>query len=185
VSESDPNIDDSSPQSVETEPLAVEARDQPTHPDPYEGAVPPGYDWPTHGGYLGCLIGLMASCLLAAFLGSTLYASLSCSSPIPGQVLTGCRPTVPGGVAALLTVLTFVAAEVGFGRLGWVLGRRFYREYAPQPTWGETDDYALEDDSKPEGGEHAITASEDVPPEQEEASAEETRADARPDELRT
>ncbi|MGH2505564.1 MAG: hypothetical protein ACRDID_23885, partial [Ktedonobacterales bacterium] len=25
----------------------------------YRGATPPGYDWPTHGGYLGCLIGVM------------------------------------------------------------------------------------------------------------------------------
>jgi len=55
--------------------------------DLYEGAVPPGYDWTTHGGYLGCLIGLMASCLFGAFLGSTLFAALSCSSPIPGDTL--------------------------------------------------------------------------------------------------
>ena len=178
MSASNPNIDDSSPQSAETKPVAAEASDRPARSDPYEGAVPPGYDWPTHGGYLGCLLGLMASCLLGAFLGSTLYGSLSCSSPIPGQILTGCRPMMPGAVAALLTVLTFIAAAAGLGRLGWILGRRFYREYAQQPTWGEDDNYA------PEGSEHANAAVQDVPPEQEEPPTEETRADPRPDELR-
>jgi hypothetical protein len=183
VSESSPSVDNTAPRREEVQPPARGAADQPVRPDPYEGAVPPGYDWPTHGGYLGCLLGLMASCLLAAFLGSTLYASLSCSSPIPGQTLTGCRPMVPSTVAALLTVLTLVVAVVGLGRLGWVLGRRFYREYAQRPTWGESDTYL------PEGGGPGapmVSASDAVSTEQDAASTGEQQPDARTtDELRT
>lgn len=110
--------------------------------DLYEGAVPPGYDWPTHGGYLGCLIGLMASCLIGAFLGSTLFAALSCTSPIPGDTLIqGCRPLLPGVVSALLTLAVFAVATILLARLGWILGKRFLREYPqPRPTWGESDE---------------------------------------------
>jgi hypothetical protein len=89
-------------------------------PDPTEGAVPPGYDWPTHGGYLGCLISLIASCLIGGFLGSTLFAALSYWR------------IVPGIVSILLTIAVYAAVFVGLGRLGWRLGKRFYREY-PQP----------------------------------------------------
>ncbi len=51
-----------------------------------EGAVPPGYDWPTHGGYLGCLLSLMASCLIGGFLGTTLFAALGYSHAVPKVV---------------------------------------------------------------------------------------------------
>jgi hypothetical protein len=118
---------------------ASERNSQTVREDPYEGAVPPGYDWPTHGGYLGCLIGLMASCLIGGFLGSTLFAALRYWN------------IVPGVVSALLTVLVFIACTAGLGRIGWVLGRRFYREYPqPGPTWGEVDD-------KPEAETQAIS----------------------------
>lgn len=105
-----------------------------TPPDPYEGAVPPGYDWPTHGGYLGCLLSLMASCLIGGFLGSTLFAALSYH-----QIL-------PQPVTITLTVAVYLVIIVGLGRLGWVLGRRFYRQYTPPDvqTWGEHDDYTPE-----------------------------------------
>jgi uncharacterized membrane protein YedE/YeeE len=85
--------------------------------EPAEGAVPPGYDWPTHGGYLGCLLSLMASCLIGGFLGSTLFAALSYWR------------IVPAVVAILLTIAVYAAVFIGLGRLGWILGKRFYREY--------------------------------------------------------
>lgn len=99
--------------------------------NPYEGAVPPGYDWPTHGGYLGCLLGVMASCLLGGFIGSTMFPALAHYN------------LMPGWVAGLLTLVVYVVLVGGIGRLGYVLGRRFLREY-PQPTgktWGEDDDF--------------------------------------------
>lgn len=107
-------------------------RDDSINPDdPYEGAVPPGYDWPTHGGYLGCLLGVMASCLLGGFIGSTMFPAFAHYN------------LMPGWVAGLLTLAVYVLLVAGIGRLGYVLGRRFLREYA-QPagkTWGEDDDY--------------------------------------------
>lgn len=125
----------------------VEGTERPERPeDPHEGAVPAGYDWPTHGGYLGCLLGVMASCLLAAFFGSTVFAALRCSSPIPGDpTVNGCRALLPGSVTILLTVVVTLAIVVALGRLGFVLGKRWLREYpqAQGGTWGERDD-ALE-----------------------------------------
>ncbi len=101
--------------------------------DPYEGAVPPGYDWPTHGGYLGCLMGLVSSCLVAGFLVSTVFAVLAQTNGVA-------RP-----LYALVAVVIFLACAIGLGRLGWVLGRRFYREYPQRRAvvWGEDD---VEDD---------------------------------------
>ena len=90
--------------------------------DPHEGATPPEYDWPTHGGYLGCLLGLMAACALSGFLGGTWFAVLA----------------APGWVRLVITVVVAVAAFVGLGRLGWVLGKRFYREYAQPARPGHT-----------------------------------------------
>jgi len=98
---------------------------------PEAGAVPPGYDWPTHGGYLGCLLGMMPACLVGGFLGSTFVAFLNKAG------------VVPPVVAGLLVAALFVACVVGFGRIGWVLGRRFYRKYPrSEPTWGEDESAA-------------------------------------------
>jgi hypothetical protein len=59
----------------------------------------------------------MASCLIGGFLGTTFFAALSYQKIVP-------RP-----ITVLLTVIVFVAVTLGLGRLGWVLGKRFYREY--------------------------------------------------------
>jgi hypothetical protein len=111
----DPTVADDLPQ----DDLTGTVRDPYAGPeevrDPHEGAVPPGYDWPTHGGYLGCLLGLMASCLVTGFLGSTLVAVIA----------------APPLVRGLLDVTVAVVAILGLGRLGWVLGKRLYREYPP------------------------------------------------------
>lgn len=101
------------------------ARDVPD--DPYEGATPPGFDWPTHGGYLGCLLGLVVACMLCGLIGAPL-AQLSnfrvLSTPL----------------ALVLTLAAAIVLIALFGRLGWALGKRFYREYpqpAGRPVWGE------------------------------------------------
>ncbi|MGH2517950.1 MAG: hypothetical protein ACRDHP_20075 [Ktedonobacterales bacterium] len=98
--------------------------------DPYDHAVPPGYDWPTHGGYLGCLLGLLASCPVA-FVASTFIPPLARYDGVPGWIV------------APLTVVVFLVIFFAVGRFGFILGKRFLREY-PQParkTWGEDDDY--------------------------------------------
>lgn len=99
-----------------------------------QGATPPGYDWPTHGGYLGCLLAVMFACLLAplgyivvGFIGALLYPKLG---------------GLGVGLAIALTVIGYVATFVALSRLGWRLGKRFFRAY-PQPAgpgWGEADD---------------------------------------------
>lgn len=105
----------------------------------YRGATPPGYDWPTHGGYLGCLIGVMTACLLAP-LGYILFGFV-------GAFLI--HPLGGFGVAlsVLITVGVYVAVFIALSRLGWRMGKRFLREYEQpsRPVWGEDDeeDYPL------------------------------------------
>jgi hypothetical protein len=107
----------------------------PTEPPEHEveGAVPPGYDWPTHGGYLGCLVGTIAACLVTGFFGANLFSYLYVARGWPFPLF------------ALLTLVLFAGAIMLLGQLGWRLGRRFYRYYPqPKPTWGENDVAAAE-----------------------------------------
>lgn len=118
------------PQDIRTETSDLVGAEAPEKAeDPYEGAVPPGYDWPTHGGYLGCLMGVVASTVVAMLLTApVLYFA-----------------DVPLAIVWLLRVVVFLACIIGGGRLGWALGRRFYREYPHErPTWGEHDDAEVE-----------------------------------------
>jgi hypothetical protein len=112
----------------ETSDTSAGQTSTPAREDPYEGAVPPGYDGPTHGGYLGCLLAQLPACLVGGFLGSTLYNYLILARLLPDVVV------------GLLAAATFIAGMIIFGRIGWILGRRFYRAYEqPTPTWGEND----------------------------------------------
>ena len=95
------------------------------------GAAPPGVEWNTHGGYLGCLIGCLASFLIGGFLGS---------------VLLGTLYVVGGGAALVLaavSVVIYTGIVYGLCRLGWWLGKRYYRSYQTtgSTTWGEHDEF--------------------------------------------
>ncbi len=107
----------------------------------YRGATPPGYDWPTHGGYLGCMLGVIVSVLMAP-LGYILF----------GFVGAFLAPMLGGfgvALAVILTVAVYLAVFIGLSRLGWALGKRFLREYEQpvRPVWGEDDE---EDYPQPE-----------------------------------
>ncbi len=106
--------------------------------DPQAGAVPPGYDWPTHGGYLGCLLGLIVSCLLCGAVGAPI-AEISNHQALPAPLAIGITLLLAALFAAIL------------GRVGWVLGRRFYREY-PQPAGHRTWYQQQEDEERAERG---------------------------------
>ncbi|HEX8998011.1 MAG TPA: hypothetical protein VF812_18425 [Ktedonobacterales bacterium] len=111
----------------------------------YRGATPPGYDWPTHGGYLGCLLGVMTACLLAP-LGYIVFGFL-------GAFLARPLGGVGFALAVIVTVAAYLAIFVGLTRLGWFMGRRFLREYEQpaRPVWGEDDeeDYPIVVDADP------------------------------------
>ncbi|HEX9067879.1 MAG TPA: hypothetical protein VF807_03845 [Ktedonobacterales bacterium] len=93
-----------------------------------EGATPPGYDWPTNGGYLGCLMGLILACVVAGFLGANFFSFI---------YIAANQSTL---VFVLINVVVFALVAAGLGRLGWLLGKRFYRYYPqPEPSWGEDD----------------------------------------------
>lgn len=100
----------------------------------YRGATPPGYDWPTHGGYLGCLLGVMIACLLAP-LGYILFGFV-------GAFLVHPLGGVGVALAVIITVAAYLAVFVALSRLGWYMGKRFLREYEQpsRPVWGEDDD---------------------------------------------
>lgn len=106
----------------------------------YEGATPPGYDeWPTHGGYLGCLLGVMTACVLAP-LGYIIFGFL-------GSLLSPSLGTFGVVLAGVVTAALYLAVFIGIARLGWTMGRRFLREYdePARPRWGEasSEDYPL------------------------------------------
>jgi hypothetical protein len=138
--------------------------------DEVEGATPPGYDWPTHGGYLGCLMGVMAGVLFGGFIGANIFAAYY-------NVLN-----LPLAVYILLNVALFLALLIGLGRLGWWLGRRFYRYY-PQPagaTWGEANETeAVSDatklDQERQEASHASSASDALGPDTAPSVPEEQR----------
>ena len=131
--ETDDALNDESRPAAQPDPesATLETASTPVE-DEFEGAAPPGYDWPTHGGYLGCLMGVMAGVLLGGFLGANIFAAYY-------NVLD-----LPLAIYILLNVALFLVSLIGLGRLGWWLGRRYYRHF-PQPagpTWGESDDSA-------------------------------------------
>ena len=126
-----------------------------------EGAVPPGYDWPTHGGYLGCLVGTLAACPIVGFIAANVWALFHAS-----------RLAFP---LFLLLIAVSLVAIVGAGRLGWRLGRRFYRYYPqPLPTWGESDEAIAESEEGATPPEAAAATDEAVP---EDAAGEDAADD--------
>lgn len=111
-----------------------------------EGAVPPGYDWPTHGGYLGCLCGVVASFVVFGLIGANLLSFYWASGAISGPLFI------------LLAIVVFFVLAYLFGRAGFVLGKRFYRAYPQAPgqrNWGEDESVRIE-----AGAGDAVLASE-------------------------
>lgn len=124
-------------QSERPEPISAPTAASASDTDErYRGATPPGYDWPTHGGYLGCLIGVMTATLLAP-LGYIVFGFLGALLALP---LGGWGVAL----AVVVTVAAYLAVFIGLSRLGWALGKRFLREYEQpsRPVWGEDDEEA-------------------------------------------
>jgi hypothetical protein len=115
------------PAESRPEPPAIQATPSPEEPD--DGAVPPGYDWPTHGGYLGCLMGTIAGVIVGGFLGANLFSFLWAAKLLPGPIFV------------VLALGVFVGCIWLLGQIGWRLGRRYYHAYAQpvRPVWGEDD----------------------------------------------
>lgn len=80
-------------------------------------------EWPTHGGYLGCLMGLFLGCLLAGFVGSPLVQYL--------QKHGGSAGVTAAFIAGAVVIM--LAGFYASGRIGWAVGKRIFREY-PAPT---------------------------------------------------
>lgn len=160
MSYSDPDDTQSAPDGLD-EPIAGDqAPQQPDETFPIDaplgdgdnaiGATPPGFDWPTHGGYLGCLLGCLASFIIGGFLGS---------------VLLGTLYVVGGGAAlalAVVALVVYVGVAYGLCRLGWSLGKRYYRSYQASgaTTWGEHDEFEHPDQPvESDAGDEDATAS--------------------------
>ena len=132
--QSEPSANTDTPRQLEDE-LAQEALAA-EQEDPHRGAVPPGYDWPTHGGYLGCLMGVVFALVLAP-LGYIIFGFL-------GAALAISLGGFGVGLAAAITIIAWLATFIALTRLGWRLGKHFLREYpqATGATWGESDEFA-------------------------------------------
>lgn len=111
----------------EHEPLAEEPQSatEAPHDEAPTGdapkAAPPEDEWPTHGGYLGCLLAVMFGCLLAGFFASPL---------VQGAYRSGHGAGVGyGPVLNIAAIIIMVIGLIIFGRIGWWVGKRIYREY--------------------------------------------------------
>lgn len=82
--------------------------------------VPELDEWPTHGGPLGCLLFLTLGCVLAGFFAS--------------PIVWGAK-FAKGGFFAFnaAAVINIIILLIVFGVVGWIVGKRIFREYpAPQ-----------------------------------------------------
>ena len=87
-------------------------------------------EWPTHGGYLGCLLAVMFGCLLAGFFASPL---------VQGAYRSGHGAGVGyGPVLNIVAIGIMVVGFILFGRIGWFIGKRVYREYPAPPREHQT-----------------------------------------------
>jgi predicted lipid-binding transport protein (Tim44 family) len=106
-----------------------------------------------HQATTGPHMGVMAGVLLGGFLGANIFAAYY-------NVLD-----LPLAVYILLNVALFLVLLIGLGRLGWWLGRRYYRHY-PQvagPTWGESDEESDEDQAPEATSSAEIDLSDSAP----------------------
>lgn len=75
-------------------------------------------EWPTHGGYLGCLMGIMFGCLAAAFIASPLVRGAT---------------HVVANIGFQLNASALVIMLIGimlFGFIGWKIGKRIFRDFS-------------------------------------------------------
>jgi hypothetical protein len=101
---------------------AESAASPPPPTDDAPGTAPGSPDleeWPTHGGYLGCLMAMVFGFLLAGFLSTELISFIRTSHISAALLITS-------------AVVVMLAGIVLFAWVGWRLGKRFYREY-PAP----------------------------------------------------
>jgi hypothetical protein len=91
-----------------------------------EAALPPEAQGEANGGPLGCCLGVMIGMLLSI---SVALLSRLASGPL-GQLFQSNYSLVGVLTRILMGILVFVLAIV-CGRIGWKLGKRFYREYEP------------------------------------------------------
>ncbi len=89
-----------------------------------EDTLPPEARGEANGGPLGCCLGMMIGLLLGGVLLSLSLTALNYSSATHNYGLAGWL------VRILIGILAFVLAVV-FARIGWKLGKRFFREYEP------------------------------------------------------
>ena len=78
-------------------------------------------EWPTNGGPLGCLVGLVAGFVITGFLASTLISFVHFSK------------AGVGGWFIFAAVVVMLVGAILSGWAGWRVGKRVYREYTPTP----------------------------------------------------
>ena len=79
-------------------------------------------EWPTHGGPLGCLVSIVFGCLVASFFSSPLLQRVQ---------LIRFGKAAPAGWYIFTAIMLILVITIFFGIIGWKIGKRIYREYAP------------------------------------------------------
>jgi hypothetical protein len=115
--------------------LSTESEQQDATPaPPTEATVQPAADekipvpddglgeWPTHGGPLGCLVSIVFGCLVASFFSSPLLQRVQ---------LIQFGKAAPAGWLIFTAIVLVLVITIFFGVIGWKIGKRIFREYAP------------------------------------------------------
>lgn len=105
-------------QSTEVADVPAEAAADERIPVPDDGLG----EWPTHGGPLGCLVSIVFGCLLASFFSSPLLQRVQ---------LIQFGKAAPAGWFIFTAIVLVLVITIFFGVIGWQIGKRIYREYAP------------------------------------------------------
>lgn len=111
------------PQEVEASDESASQNDASATTEEY---TPAGALDETNGGPLGCCLGTMTGLLLSLSL-----AVLSRLFIDPLGALFQANYGLIGLLVRVLMVLAACALALAFGRIGWRLGKRFFREYDP------------------------------------------------------
>lgn len=102
------------PGSIESEQEELEllAQQEPS----FEAMLPPEARGDTNGGPLGCCLGVVVGLLLT-------FAIMLTTSVLLAN----------GGYLGIATLPVALLGAAICGFLGWIIGKRFYREYEPDP----------------------------------------------------
>lgn len=120
--------DESGDEAQVIDPTLLTSEEEASATPSPEDMLPPEARGEANGGPLGCCLGVTVGMFL-----SLTVAVLSRFYGDPLSALFQHNYALLGWIVRILMGVLIVVLAIVFGRFGWKLGRRFYREYEPPP----------------------------------------------------